>query len=516
MLRHVWNCPHLSKGQYWCFHCEKWEQVGKFQCRKCQGVPSRTDRMASVAKRIFSKLGAKHHHLDQSVATTQTSGALSKIAEASESAEPPDYPYRERAMDWNHEYIPIQELPSDSICPEMAADWSAAAQELPDNHISEMSGSERPVELGIGTEDWADNFYTDNLEDWDIPSTTVKPKGTSPRLARLNTSFTSLNTQVMYGSHGHASQQHSSAWSDTPLSATIVSPLSASGGFESNTLDVSPTDSQASGNSFFTDSGYSTQSSWNLSPASANPFDIFKDKKGKDRDFGTMSDDWFNNDEFLRPLALPALMGPPSMAPQSLPSGSEGVSRSSSSASRVTIVEKPKLSSPHWSDPKSLVQSFSEALDAHISHTKAVLRELPSTPMGIELLAMSKTSMVSIGLEALTGVLEGRTPSAVVQVFAFTHIACAFAIAVDHDESNIHTQAWFKASLSWTRDLASDRQRQTYLQISHAIWQPGEVSGGRTDSGLLDQEHQENRVFWYCKHFLDGQLHFLPILSCSD
>jgi hypothetical protein len=128
--------------------------------------------------------------------------------------------------------------------------------------------------------------------------------------------------------------------------------------------------------------------------------------------------------------------------------------------------------------------------------------------MGIELLAMSKASMVSIGLEALMGILEGRTPSAVVQIFAFTHIACAFAIAVDHDESNIHTQVWFKASLTWMRGLASERQRRTYLQISRAIWQPEEVPGDRIESELSDQNPQDNRLFWYCKHFLDGQLHY--------
>jgi hypothetical protein len=94
-------------------------------------------------------------------------------------------------------------------------------------------------------------------------------------------------------------------------------------------------------------------------------------------------------------------------------------------------------------------------------------------------------------------------------LFAFTHIAYALAIAVDHDSSKVQTAEWFQDSLALLENLASDRQRQTYTQIVRVIWQPRaffDTPDSLTFSASVDYAGQsENRLIRACKHFLDSE-----------
>jgi hypothetical protein len=513
MLRHVWNCQHLSKGLYWCFHCQKPERVGKFQCKRCQGLPSRTDRMASVAKKIFSKLGSKPQHAEYFAPEPEQQKTLSKIAEDSATS----YPFNpagfegmshsfdeDQVVDWDHQFP--SELPNTSVCRELPGDWTAASHELPNTYISEMQGTECPIELGVGSGDWADNFYASSLEEWDVPSmATSKGKGASPKLARIDTSFTHLNSHATPENHAEMSPQKYSPHSwEAALSDTIISPLSASGGIDYNTFEVSPTDTEASGNSFFTDSGYSTattMSAWSTTAtrfADPNSLQRLSGKK-QSRPFGTISNDWMNNIASSRPQEL-SLM--PVLA--SVPQMPKEVPMTITSGSRYTGSEKPVLTSAHWSDGRSLVQYFSEILEAHIQHTKSSLRQLPSSALITELMALSRTLMASIGLEALAGALEGRKPTSVVQIFSLTHVAYAFAIATDHDGVDVQDQQWFHHSLSWAEELTSQRQRQMYHEVARSIRQPLDIFAEDVPYDASLSSNKENMLLTASKHFLDG------------
>ncbi|KAG9236099.1 hypothetical protein BJ875DRAFT_372907 [Amylocarpus encephaloides] len=96
----------------------------------------------------------------------------------------------------------------------------------------------------------------------------------------------------------------------------------------------------------------------------------------------------------------------------------------------------------------------------------------------------------------------GRNPTAIVQSFAFTHVAYAFTIAMDHDEIKVHTQEWFRDSLSWVDGLGSERERARYSKIAQAIWKPVEsLSEGPLPR--LFSVSPENRLYLVCKRFLD-------------
>jgi hypothetical protein len=471
--------------------------------------------MASVAKRIFSKLGAKPHHPESLGPEPESQKTLSKITEDSETSYPSGFAgssqsFEDQVVDWDHQYP--QELPNTTVCREMPGDWTAASHELPDTYISEMPGSQCSIELSVGSESWADNFYASSLEEWDVPSMAPKAKSNSPKLARLDTSFTHLNSHATHENLGQTSPQKypSDSW-ETPLSATIISPLSASGAVDINTFEVSPTDSEASGNSFFTDSGYSTattMSAWSTTATRFGDPDTLKGTgKKRSRYFGTISNDWINNMAFSNPPEL-ALM--PVLA--SVPQMPKDLSIVANSASRFTGSEKPVLASAHWSDARSLVQYFSEILDAHIQHTKTSLKQLHSSPLVKELMALSRTSMVSIGLEVLAGALEGRKPTSIVQIFSLTHVAYAFAIAVDHDETNVQDQKWFQDSLSWAEELVSERRRQVYHQIARSIWQPLDIFGDDIPLRASQSSSKENMLLTACKHFFDGNIMFTEFL----
>ncbi|KAI9056105.1 hypothetical protein LZ554_001033 [Drepanopeziza brunnea f. sp. 'monogermtubi'] len=495
MLQHVYGCPNLSKGLYWCFHCQKPERVGKFSCKRCQGVPSKTDRMASVAKKIFSKLGVKAHRYENAIFSSPA-----EIPKSHETLEDIDTapPYfqdplqQDTGMDWSQSEA--QELPNTSIVPEMAGDCTAASHELADTYISEMVGTECPIELGDGMPNWEDNFYAENFDEWHLPELPVASKGgSSPKLF--------LDTSV-------AQATPSLNWTNTPLSAAIISPMSAvlRCGSTRSAVEISPTDSEASGNSFLTDSGYSSATTLSAS-YSTSSFQRFPslgsvtDRKGKKRetDFEVFSEEWINDTVCSVALPIPdvAALPPPHLEPIF-----EDPPKIIHSAGRCTEYPNTKFESPHWHDPASLLQSFLDVLDLHIKHTENALQDLPLKTTTQELMSMSRTSMVSVGFEVLAGILAGRHPTTTVQVFAFTHVACALAIAIDGSEAKIHTQRWFQDSLNWASGLQGEKQKRGYEVIAKTIWEPPELLGPNS-SFYLASDSGENSLFASCKHFLD-------------
>lgn len=529
MLRHVWNCEHLAKGLYWCFQCQKPERVGKFQCRRCQSGSSKTDRIATVAKKMFSALGSKRGIEKSPMSQFEERGfGLSKISEASGSWN--SGRISEESMNQTQPsyldppYLPelpnsyVSEMENTYVVPEMSDGCTGLSQELPAASVTESSsqnkstGSQNRVSKTEGASSishtpWATPHFgsADSRE---------SPRPTRSILPRLNT-----NT-IFEGQNSSHPINIDSAYSNDssyPMSAIVVSPMSPTGGFDFGTfdaLDVSPTDSEASGKSLFTDSGYSSatfESSWN---GSDQDFDVMQDHqniKGK-------------TDSQLTPTSTEKFLGwnSASTDPLILPQISE-VTRVNTmtsfddmtaihSASRCNLPEKSRNLSPHWLDAQSLVNSFSEVLNEHIRHSRSSLKQMASNSITRELLSLSSSSIISLGFGVLADLLEGRKPTAVLPLFAFTHIAYALAIAVDHDSTKVQTSEWFQDSLSFLDGLASDRQRQTYTQIVRVIWQP-RAAFGPVDSLSLSgsvglPEENENRLIRACKHFLDIQESF--------
>jgi hypothetical protein len=503
MLQHVWDCEHLAKGLYWCFHCEKAEQVGSFECRRCQGNLSKVDRITTVAKRIFSKMGSKRHRAPPSP-EPEPDMIIAKYAEKSNTLEHhPDYPTMfdsDPARDFQSRAF------SGGGIVGTGAGWRAS-QELPDTQICEMIGSECPPQLGVEAEEhWLDrDEYTEPENIWlnpgpasKVPSPTQMSRGSLDMLPPLNTQLCNLNPERGFDNVS------SNELPDEPMSATIISPMGAGDHYASILQEISPTDTDNSANTFLTDSGYTSATMFSALSTSSTPFELhpgFNEPRGKKRtrDVALAAHSMSNSVEVSRNNSAKSNRSFTNQAPKVIDAVDD-----SHSPSRCPSTKKPKMQSPHWSSAATLVQSFSEVLDAHISHTKDVIRQLPQSPLTTELLSMSRSSMVSIGLEVLAGIIEGRNPSAIVQVFAFAHVAYAFSIAIDHDEIKVHTQEWFDDALSWIEDLGSERDRLRYTKIAKAVWKPVEAlrEGAVTLPFLPDKQ---NRLYLACQRFLDSK-----------
>ena len=502
MLRHVWNCEHLSKGLYWCFQCQKPERVGSFKCKRCHGGHSTTDRIATVARKMFSALGSKRVvERCSPPSTIEKPSSLSKISEAAEGCESWDDGLSEigRApvnRDAHLEPPSMPELPNTGIwemdatyvMSEMDGSWDFS-QELPDSEVSGFS-NERRTSIPRPYAPW-------NLSE-KAPAGRESPRPSRSLLPRLNT-HTVLEPMKQ-------KQLYSPIPSlpENPMSATIVSPLSPTGGFDFGTLgpiDISPTDSETSDKSLFTDSGYSSatfESSWN---GSVMNFESMvtrqKEKNTREKDSLECGQDYDTFNFGKAPSVFPQMSSDNELTVY-------GAMTTTHSADRCTSTQVSRALSPHWTNAKSLVASFSEVLNEHLQHSQRSLQEMAPNSITKELLSLSSSSIVSIGFGVLEGLLQGRRPHAVMPLFAFTHIAYALAIAVDHDESKVHTPEWFQDLFSMLDNISSDRQRQTYTQIVRVIWQPRDAAELTTTMASGTAE-TENRLIRACKHFLDGK-----------
>jgi hypothetical protein len=517
MLKHVWNCEHLVKGLYWCSQCQKPERIGKFQCRRCQGGSSKTYRIAIVARRIFSALGAKSAMEKPAPSMKEQRLALSDVSKGSGGV-----------GSWN-----IMGATSDL---HHSSYWDPPyIPELPNNYVSEMENTYIVPEMSSGGDKWPQRDSGASLfgkqkqtkpviraatqkqttgspyENWGFthfgsPVGRESPRPTHSLLPRLDTK-TQPDIQTAM-----PKQEPSTRFAGNPLSSTIVSPLSATGGFDFgvlDALDVSPTDSEASGQSLFTDSGYSSatfETSWN---ASDLDFRISRDfKKSRDNFLPRLSSNEFveNKSTFDKYPSIFPQIGEATQVNTMISFSDTTVSHS---AGRCNAQDESQTLSPHWSTPQGLANSFLDVLDEHLQHSRAALKQMASNTITQELLSLSSSTIISIGFGVLESLLEGRTPSAIVPLFAFTHLAYALAIAVDHNSSVVHTQEWFHDSLSLLECLASEKQRQRYTQIVRVIWQP-RVSSTFTDLGFAglfnSSQPHENNLIRACKHFLDGEL----------
>jgi hypothetical protein len=523
MLKHVYTCEHLSKGLYWCFRCQKAERVGKFQCKRCQGTPTTAERITTVAKKIFTGLGVRRAVGDHSAPAGYRKVASPKESECATCVPPPKKhaQLQEQAEDneeCDHMELPntgISEMEAENIF-ELSGEWISQSQELPDSPLAEMIGSEFAP---ISPLPFADEKLSH--DSWNLSMCNATPASscsTTPRRPAQPITLR-LDTCVSEPIRHHCLRPD--------MSATVLSPLSPSDRIQSGFFTVSPTDTVVSDRSMFSNSECSsatTLSTWDESSNSlgwgkdASDLKSFAGSLGR---FPSNASDKLSRNGSLGRFPSNAsdklsrngstIYSTPQVLPVTLPYTLERHTSSSSTSSaahlanRCTVSKKRQPISTHWSGEKDLVKSLSEVLQEHIEHSRQALRKLPANLNTIELLALSTSSIRSIGFEVLERLLEGRNPSSLVHVFAFTNVAYSMAVAVDRDASKIQTEQWFQHCLSWSTLLSSERDQIRYRQIACAIWQPQAATNSQPSSHSLNSMEKENKLIAACKHFLDSK-----------
>lgn len=509
MLKHVYTCEHLSKGLYWCFRCQKTERVGKFQCKRCQGTPTTAERITTVAKKIFTGLGVRRavgDHFDPTICRKVTSPKEPRSLNCSPLPEKGSQLQEmvEDSEERNHPELPnttISEMEAENIF-ELSAGWTTQSQELPDSSLAEMTGSEfAPISpLAYPDEKSSHDLFNLSMCNATLASTyAASPRRPSqPISLRLDTGMTEPLQQ-------HCPRPDSSA--------TVLSPLSPSDRIRSGFFTVSPTDTVVSSQSMFSNSECSsatTLSTWDESSNSLGWGRDTSEVKSYAASLGRFSSN--ASDKLSRNGSI--LSNTSQILPDILPLTLERHASSSSTSSaahfanRCTISEKRQSLSAYWPSEKDLVKSLSEVLQEHIEHSRQALRKLPPNSNTLELLALSTSSIRSIGFEVLERLLEGRNPSSLVHVFAFTNVAYSMAVAVDRNASKVQTEQWFQHCVFWSTLLSSERDRRRYEQIAHAIWKPHAATNSQPSSCSLNTMERENKLIAACKHFLDRKSHY--------
>lgn len=127
----------------------------------------------------------------------------------------------------------------------------------------------------------------------------------------------------------------------------------------------------------------------------------------------------------------------------------------------------------------------------------------------MDLLDLSPSLILSIGLDAVTEIPKGQCPSTYMALFSFTHLAYAafVTIAVKKDIKDVDVEKLFLDAMVLGERLACGEQRQTYGEIARAIWKPASLVnlGERLDVSEPHVDISKNGLAMVCKQFLDGK-----------
>lgn len=526
MYQHLLNCSKLWKGHYSCLACGKRERIAKFHCKRC---PSRT---AKSAKKFFSMLGSKSRQHDTQALSSHCDnyhlGSQYGVGIEDLSSPMTD----ESPSKWG--FSPDAELPlpgklsaqnfsnnqesSSSLCQIN----EPSALEKDSNPVYEIQSCEVPIELS-NTEIRTGPAYfssSDNEvqphEDWydvdfSLANDQMQPRQTLPEDFRR--SLAPLDT---YNAHVPDSRNRATMDKYGPVPMSFFPTNTYTWSQDNNGLNhlpvenVSMSSSQITSQSAFTKGATASNNSlsWNSSMSSM------------DIDQGPNST---SNRHWNSYAGLPGTKestgdavfsthlseSPTEMAPTDFPCaiGNDEVMRP---------IPNNQPRSPIWTNEFRLVASFKGALDEQLCHSKSNMRAMHQAPIIRDLLDLSTKAIVSIGLDAVSAILNGRPGKDIQFYFAFAHVAYAFAMTTTGSELEAkNTKTLFESALSLAYTLNSKNDQSIYRQIVSAIWEPPNhqrVSVAERRSKIRNSlALGDNQLVVACKNFLDGTSHSIEI-----
>ncbi|RDW80207.1 hypothetical protein BP6252_04845 [Coleophoma cylindrospora] len=276
---------------------------------------------------------------------------------------------------------------------------------------------------------------------------------------------------------------------DSPFVISPLSPENNTMTYQSwPTITISPTESEASANTLFSNSALSTStnaSSWNNSIATSPVYDFATDNTPDFNPFGvtvqrTSSNPWSS----YMPIS---------------PARSTNPFAASVPATYTPTEHTGKADESRWSSTLELLHYFAEILEEQLQHSKAILKGFPKTPLVMDLLDLSPLLTASIGLEVLADLFRtGEGPNTVISIFAFTHIVYACTLTVQ-SRKPVNAQRLFEAAFKLVDALAVKEQRDIYGGIVKAIWRPS----SETRLGRVVDADSATYLSTTCKDLLD-------------
>ncbi|KAK1465776.1 hypothetical protein CMEL01_11768 [Colletotrichum melonis] len=472
MLEHLYECPQLGTGEYWCYECSKAEKFTDGNCKRCLGHPGKRRKIMSVAKNFFSSLGHKSRN-NQRIPDFR----LDNVSEVA-MAPPPSY-------DDSLHIQPHQvELSSSSEILEI--DSVEVPWPLPSNANRNTMVTQPHVCMGmvpanlqhpnsILPDPW---FAQNNL---DIGENTMG-KADRPLLALDTDVFSQPRKQLQPTTRtknlSPSNSLRSNASTDTTASY-LISPASAYSGAwtTAETNITSPTSDGGSG-------GYLSRGCSNASRYSNNsvePYNFISELPADDillQPF-PMTLPAVDFDQPASSLEIPAAVSPISEAAD-VPAQQTFDIRALNKLSEEALLD-------HVVDANSLVGSAWDTLKTHISSSLEKLQHVPYSALVAQLKDLSTQQVADKALVTLKGMSEGRQPATSIDILCFVHLIYSISLVVHEDGARDHSRDLF-AQTSLYGNVLPDWEKSDYLRVASAIWQPLDLSAGKLD-GVLSRNY---------------------------
>ncbi|KAK1700005.1 hypothetical protein BDP55DRAFT_645623 [Colletotrichum godetiae] len=472
MLEHLYDCPELETGEYWCYECSKAEKFTDGNCKRCLGHPGKRRKIINVAKNFFSSMGQKSRNYP-SIPDVR----LDNVSEVA-IAPPPSYD--------DSLHIQPQQVELSSSSEILEIDSTEVPWPTPTNaHFNTVTAQPHvstgmiPANLQHPNSILPDPWFAQNNFDM---SDNAMVKADRPLLA-LNTDVfgyprKQLQPTTRTKNLSPSNSLRSNASTDTTASY-LISPASAYSGAwtTAETNITSPTSDGGSG-------GYLSRGCSNASRYSNNsvePYNFISELPADDILLQNF------------PMTLPAVDFDQSASSLEVPAAVSPLSEAADvpAQPKVGTLALNELSedalSDHAVDANSLVGSAWDTLKTHISSSLEKLQHVSHSALAAQLRDLSPQQVADRALVALKGMSEGRHPATSIDTLCFVHLMYSLSLVVHEDGAQDRSRNLFAQTSHYSIALP-EWEQSDYLRVASAIWQPKNLSAGELN-GLSSSEH---------------------------
>ncbi|KAL0944441.1 zinc finger protein [Colletotrichum truncatum] len=474
MLRHLYTCDQLCTGEYWCYDCGKAEKFTDGKCKRCLGHPGKRRRIMTVAKNFFSSLGQKSK--GQDVPDLDMDDVV--------MPPPPSYDSilvqpQEVELSSSSEILEIDSVEVSLPLPAATLAPSSVFQDKPSNPFGTRpaaSGSSMSVMPNLSF-DWVlQNEINDmSMGRGDRPSLSVHTHGLSQYRKQHKLTPRTKNLSPSASLRSNASTDTTASYVVSPTSAFSAAWTNAETSITSPTSDsISPGGNLSRGCSNASHySNASRYSNYNI------PLHSFISELPAEEIMlqppQTLPDDLGCDQQFLS-LGVPHTAEP--VVEVNVPSAEH--------IQDVKVISEATDDPAYFVDANSLVGSAWDTLKAHVSSSMEKLQHLSHNPLVGELQSMSPQHIASIGLATLKTILEGRHPSSTIETLCFVHVTYSLSLIVHEDDTHNRSKQLFAQAYLYSNMFVT-RERDAYLEVASAIWQPLDLSSAGLDELLLER-----------------------------
>lgn len=486
LLQHLYSCGHLEGGEYWCYDCGKAEKLHDIKCRRCPGQPSRCRRLMAKAKSVFSSLG-RVKHANPPLFGFDMDDHPPVYSPLPHDARPSELQSNEiHEIGSSQALLPPGSENSDTICSKHPEQLHPAYEAFPVSKRSMQAACDTPMPL-----------VDDSLINWDSicdPSfSSAEPEHPTRQTLVIRPPL-QVDTTIFEGYRSGAGcrskflaasnsvRSTDSATSTKNSTSTVsctVSPLSAWSGNWGNSQGI---------NSTLTSPADDVPPLEDKFPCNQPPA-LNQDIGGGETAFNRLMDGC--GGLFELPAEIPKsiedfdLYDPETFQDTSLEASSSGnytippdnVPAASFQPNR--LAGDLRTGRRQTSAPR-LVRSARDTLELHLAESKSKLIRVvvatgSRTSLASQLYSMSSSSVATVGLEAMLGLLRGERAASSLELLCFIHVAYSFSFVVLERTEDAWWAELFSRCLSYGNWL-SDKDRHAYSQLVEILWRPNNMA----------------------------------------